>query len=82
MALLLLSTTEIVSLRAPMCKICKSCKAGLEYRADDIGHCSSNKIVLSENETGRIKYQYKDCLCAECLKEITIISFYVSEKYL
>jgi hypothetical protein len=57
-----------------MKKHCSKCNKQFECCANDIKHCQCYNIALSQATKEFIANNYKDCLCAECLKEIEIIN--------
>ena len=53
-----------------MKKTCPKCKTIFECKADEIENCLCNSIQLNTITIERIKNNFKDCLCVECLKQV------------
>lgn len=52
-------------------KICPRCKKSFECKAGNIKLCQCNSIQLTESATLFMESQYNDCLCVQCLQELS-----------
>ncbi|PZD78060.1 cysteine-rich CWC family protein [Mesonia sp. K7] len=55
-----------------MKKQCEKCKNMFECHAQTIAAYDCKHIFLSEKQTNFLKKNYRDCLCLNCLKELSV----------
>lgn len=55
-----------------MKKQCERCKK--EFVCDDqnISACDCQTIILNKEQTDLLKQNYQDCLCLNCLEELSV----------
>ena len=54
-------------------KECPRCSAGFECKVNNAAHCQCAGIELSERLVDRLSADWRDCLCADCLRELADI---------
>ena len=54
-------------------KECPRCGAGFECKVNNPAHCQCAGIELSERLVDRLSADWRDCLCADCLRELADI---------
>ena len=52
-------------------KKCARCGGLLQCNAGSIEQCDCSSILLSNETTEWIQQEYNDCLCLDCLKEVS-----------
>ena len=52
-------------------KTCARCGATFECKAGDITNCQCYGVKLSAEAEGFISKQYDDCLCRNCLQQLS-----------
>jgi hypothetical protein len=63
-------------------KNCPRCQQVFECKTGDIAHCQCNTVSLTLAERSFIEERYTDCLCADCLRDLTNKFVFFTEKYL
>lgn len=51
-------------------KECTACQQKFECKADDIQQCHCYSVTLNKTQLERLKLQFQDCLCNECLQKL------------
>ncbi|MBS4044113.1 MAG: cysteine-rich CWC family protein [Chitinophagaceae bacterium] len=52
-------------------KVCPNCKKTFECKAQDIENCGCHAIQIDATTLELIQNQFNDCLCVECLQNLT-----------
>jgi hypothetical protein len=52
-------------------KVCPKCNSEFECKPCNITNCQCYEIVLSNEKGEYIANKWKDCLCIDCLKNIS-----------
>lgn len=55
----------------PEIKICGKCQKGFTCIAESVTDCHCFDIRLSDAQRASLEKEYGDCLCANCLREIS-----------
>jgi hypothetical protein len=53
-------------------KICPRCGVTFECKVNNPVHCQCAGVALSRELSERISERYRDCLCVDCLKAISL----------
>lgn len=54
-----------------MTKICPHCQCEFECRNDNVLECDCIHVILGKEALDYISSRYSDCLCVDCLREIS-----------
>ena len=53
-----------------MQKNCAKCNKPFECNTKNISSCDCNKVKLSPKQIEKLKQDYDNCLCLDCLKKL------------
>ncbi len=51
-------------------KCCPRCNRDFECKCGSISLCQCSSVLISENLYDQLREHYRDCLCANCLREL------------
>ncbi|HRD56472.1 MAG TPA: cysteine-rich CWC family protein [Ferruginibacter sp.] len=62
-------------------KTCPRCNRSFECKPGDIGHCQCHGFQFTDSTKAFIAQKYADCLCRQCLQELSIGTVLFKEKF-
>lgn len=62
-------------------KKCPRCNSGFVCKVGDVANCQCNGISLTEEQEKFIGEKYRDCLCRNCLLELSKQMDFFKERF-